>query len=426
MKEKKVSVSEVQDKSKSSLHVANRHDTPDWRLQLATTDRGNPKATFGNAVIAFAAAPEWTNVAFDQFKLEMVKRDRTSAKPWADADTLRALKWLHEQEIYVRKNEAHDAITLVAREHGFHPVKDYLESLTWDGLERVPNLFFDYFGVKPAGGERDTYVRAATVRWMISAVARIFQPGCKADHVLILHGPQGMGKSTGVTALVGAPWFSDNLSDIRNKDALLELSGNWVLELGELKQLVTVSEAEFSKAFFSRQTDKFRAPYGRVVEEHRRQCVFCGTTNSDSFLRDATGNRRYWVIRCGEQYDGREWAPGDLVDTKAIEKWRDQLWAESLARYKRGELWYLDSTQLIAAASAQRREFFEVDVWSDLVLRYVEPQDSVSVAEILNYALGKPQGSWNRADEMRVAGILKFNKWTLRRGRERRWFPPEK
>jgi len=396
--------------------------------KLKRTDTGKIIPSFDNATYAFRHAPEWSTLAFNDFKGEMV--NDTPPVTWNDTLTLFALEWLHDVGVRVSKTECFDALTLVARKRTFHPVRDYLNELVWDGVGRIDNLFFDYFGTKPLGGDRDRYVQAVASKWMISAVARAYRPGCKADHLLILVGPQGMGKSTGIAVLVGPNWFSDNLADIHEKDAMVNLQGNWVIELAELKQLLRLDEAEYAKAFFSRQTDKFRPPYGRVTEEHPRQCVFFGTTNRAEFLRDDTGNRRYWPIECGQVFEGRDWQPGDLVDVEALSKARNLLWAEAVARSKAGETWHLDDKTLISAASAQRREHFESDVWTEKILTYAEYQigqgdASVSISDILERALGRPTGQWHPGDTQRVGRILRHHGWQFKKTNKGNvWLPP--
>ena len=211
-----------------------------------------------------------------------------------------------------------------------HPVRDYLTALVWDGISRLDSWLITYLDA-----EDTPLIRAIGSRWMISAVARIMQPGAKVDHMLILEGPQGGKKSSALKTLAGAEWFTDELAEIGSKDAAQQMRGIWIIEIAELD---AISRAEVSriKAFLTRTTDRYRPPYERYVVEVPRQCVFAGSVNPETYLRDETGNRRFWPVRCGS------------IDIDALRHDRDQLWAEAVARYRQGAIWWLDEPELIA------------------------------------------------------------------------------
>lgn len=252
---------------------------------------------------------------------------------------------------------------------------------------------------------------------MKSAVARINEPGSKADHCLIAEGPQGGGKSTAFR-YVAEPWFTDDIADLGTKDASLATIGAWVIELSELDAM---SRAEFSriKAFISRTTDRFRPPYGRRVIESPRQCVFVGTVNHAEYLRDETGGRRFWPVTCGQ------------IDLEGLRRDRDQLWAEATARYRQGERWWLEETNAIEAAKEEQEARYSADPWEQPIADYLcDVFGSVTTAEVLEKAIKKPTGQWTRADEMRVAAILRRLRWKngSRQGsgqRRRTYIPPE-
>jgi hypothetical protein len=219
------------------------------------------------------------------------------------------------------KDVTHQAVDIRAHECAFHPVRDYLHSLTWDGQPRIASLFPDYFG---AHGECSAYAEAVSRMFMVSLVARIIEPGCKVDHLPVIEGPQGAGKST-ACRLLGGEWFSDALPDIGSKDAQQFLRGKWLIEVSEMHAM-TRAEAAQLKAFITRQEERYRPSHGRKEVFEARQCVFIGTTNKDAYLRDETGGRRFWPIKATS------------IDLDALARDRDQLFAEAVAAYRSFQL----------------------------------------------------------------------------------------
>ena len=208
------------------------------------------------------------------------------------------------------------------QENAYHPVREYLDALVWDGKTRLDTLL-SYF----LGAEDNAYIRSAGRKWMIASIARIRDPGCKFDHMLILIGAQGVGKSQFFNRIARhQAWFSDSMSKFDNsKEAMEQLAGKWIIEIGELS-VMKRSEVESIKTFLTKQDDSYRPSYGRRLETFPRQCVFGGTTNRDDFLQDATGNRRFWPVPITDTK--RMW--GELTPEIV-----DQLWAEADAAYSR-------------------------------------------------------------------------------------------
>jgi predicted P-loop ATPase len=234
---------------------------------------------------------------------------------------------------------------------------------------------------------------------MISAVARAYQPGCKADHVLILEGPQGQGKSSAFRVLGGA-FYSDDMPDLSSKDASLSANSAWIIELAELDSMAK-TEVSRIKAFISRQVDKFRPPYGRSVVEVPRGSVFCGSVNpGGKYLKDESGGRRFWPVACG-----------DVLNLDALERDRDQLWAEAVTRYKKGEKWWLTEQKLIEAATQEQEERYRKDDWESLIAPWLLNQSETSIAEILAIIIKKEPAFWTHTDSIRIGTILTRLGW---------------
>ena len=258
--------------------------------------------------------------AYDKFSHRVVSRGalpwRKSAKGtiWTDADDACLRNYLSKYYGITGKQIIDDALTETVNKNKFHPVRDYLDSLCWDGTPRIDRLYIDYLGA-----EDTEYTRTITRTHLRAAIARIYRPGCKFDNCLVLYGAQGIGKSTLLSRL-GGPWFNDSIANIQNKDALEQLQGSWCIELQEMQATNRAGNDQI-KAFLSKQVDKFRVAYGRRTEEYPRQCIFFATTNEDICLKDRTGGRRFWILDCtGEALK----SVLDMTDEE-----RDQIWAEA-------------------------------------------------------------------------------------------------
>lgn len=279
---------------------------------------------------------------------------------WRDADDAQLEAYLAVTYTEFTRAKIFSAITKVADDRSYHPVKEYLESLPdWDGVPRVDRLLVDYLGAVD-----DTYTHEATRKTLCAAIARVFNPGCKFDTVLTLEGPQGAGKST-LAKFLGGDWFSDSisLSDTKDKTAAEKVQGNWIIEFSELAGLRKADERDL-KGFITRQDDKYRASYGRRVESHPRQCIFIGTTNeSDGYLNDASGGRRYWPISVTGNGRKSIW--------EATQEERSQIWAEALVYMKKGEKLTLSEDARITAAKRQK-EAMQSDPREGMIREYLE------------------------------------------------------
>lgn len=247
---------------------------------------------------------------------------------WNDGDDAQ-LRYLMETYFEIdTKSKIEDEVMSVANNNSFHKVQEYLRGLTWDGTPRMEEIFINYLGA-----EDTLYTRTITRKSLIAAVGRVFKPGVKYDNMIVLTGEQGIGKSQ-ILAKLGKEWFSDTLSDLKNKDAYEGLRGKWILELGEMSFLNKVDN-NTAKHFISKQIDTFRVAYGKRTQDFPRQCVFFGTTNERFYLKDKTGNRRFFPVNCS--YDRRK---KNVYLDENIDSEIDQVWAEAVAAWNTGEsLW---------------------------------------------------------------------------------------
>jgi predicted P-loop ATPase len=358
-----------------------------------------------NGITALRFAPEWQGVlAYDEFRSNVVTLKPTpwGASPtngWTDHEDRLTAEWLQRHRIFVSVEIASQAVQTVAVQHRVHPVRQYLEALRWDHIPRLDRWLATYLGV-----DESNYSYAVGTRWMLSAVARIYQPGAKADCCLILEGPQGIKKSTALSTLAGE-YFTDELADLGSKDAALQVSGVWIVEISELDSLAR-SEIASIKAFTSRTTDRFRPPFGKRVIECPRQCVFAGTVNHTEYLRDETGARRFWPVRCGS------------IDIDHLVRDRDQLWAEAKVRFLSGEKWWLDTAGLIDIAAEEQAARYQGDPWEEVIARWLEVRATTSVSELLEKCLSKPQAQWTQADKNRIGRCLRSLGWERYRERD--------
>lgn len=385
---------------------------------LKRTDRGLLHPILANVVRVIELSPEY-DLAFNTFAMRTeARRSPVTADSvvWDDAADKRACVHLQRQHAWQSGGPGPrmvaDAIEVIARQHEFHPVRDYLDKCAdaWDGQERLVTLLPKYFAV-----DETDFVRAVGPMWMVSAVARVSVPGCKADHVLVFEGNQGKLKSTGVKVLASPEWFTDELPDLHSKDAAIQLLGRWIVEGAELDTMSRALASTF-KAFTARTTDIYRPPYGVRTVEMPRQNVFAGSTNQSCYLTDETGNRRVWPVRV----IGR-------VQVDALARDRDQLWGEAVHAYRNGRQWWFDNETMAADEQEAR---YVADAWEPRVLEYVErrTEAGVVVGDILSDAIGIEMRLWTRHDQMRVSSILRRAGWLRRQTREHerrtwRYFP---
>ena len=364
-----------------------------------------PRPVLFNVLEILTQDPHWAGVfGYDAFacKETLLARPPYLADdgPWpvrqiTDEDDTETSNWLQrEYDLCASTSLIHEAIQALAHRHPYHPVRDYLRRLSWDGTPRLETWLTTY-----CHAEDTPYHRAVGAKTLVSWVARVEEPGCKADCVTILQGDQGLGKSTTWEVLAGKPWFSDTMPDIERKDAMENLHGKWIVELGELA-VMQRSEREAIKRFVSANQDHYRPSYGRRAVTFPRQTIFVGTTNKEQIFQDETGNRRFWPVRVPK--------PCDLA---ALQRDRDQLFAEAFARYQAGAQWYLAPGEDTLAV-VEQDERFEVDPWEEPVLLYVKSLEQVSTRQVMEQGFEWDNPLlWTQANSKRIGAILRRHDW---------------
>lgn len=387
-----------------------------WQTKLELDKNGGISESLTNFVTILRYDQRLHEIAYNEHSCGISIRDAEllpweQLKPgWSDADLVSLTAYLDRVYHIFSPSKLKNALLTITAERSFHPIKEYLEGLPeWDRKKRLETLLIDYLGA-----EGSSYVRAVTRKTLVAAVARVYEPGIKFDTVLVLSGPQGIGKSM-FFAKLGGVWFSDSLtiSDMRDKTGAEKLQGFWIMEIGEMNGIKKV-EVETVKSFASRQDDKFRVAYGTVVESHPRQCVICGTSNSQHFLRDVTGNRRFWPVQVTGECEKHPWN----MDKALLE----QIWAEALTLYNAGEELILKGTDAEMAAEKQQ-EALENDDREGLVREYLDkllPADwaKLSLSEKRMYLAGDEFTTQNRAGVAPRDKVCNLEIWAECFGRE--------
>ena len=388
-------------------------ENANWQDGLDIDKHGKVKDTLGNLALILRNDPRLKDISYNIHRSGIdIRRDAegkttlpwTQLKPgWNESD-LGAIQ-IYLERVYglYTPSKLKGILLAIAAERSYHPIRDYFDALpAWDGVPRVETLFMDYLGSPDTA-----YIRAIARKMMVAAVARIYEPGIKFDSVVVLNGPQGMGKSS-FFAKLGGKWFSDSLtiSDMKDKAAPEKLQGYWILELGELAGLKKM-DVETVKAFITRQDDKFRHSYGYSVEDHPRQCIIVGSTNNgDGFLRDVTGNRRFWPVTCTTNSPHHPWEVESVVS---------QLWAEAYMLYRTGEQLFL-SPEEEKQASMEQTAALESDVREGMIAEYLgkllpEDWDRMDLAERRGFLRGDPFTSGNRVGTVQRTTVCAVEVW---------------
>ncbi|WP_141933474.1 virulence-associated E family protein [Bradyrhizobium sp. UNPA324] len=382
----------------------------EWHKKLISTPAG-PKPLLANVVTALRTCPQWHSVlAYDAFGMQTIA---DLAPPWGgdgnriwtpDDDVL-ATDWMQRHGIGVNVATTEKAVETVARDRSFHPVIDYLDQLRHDGKGRVGNWLSAYLGAA-----ENAYHQHVGRAMLVGAVARIYKPGCKNDTMPIFEGVQGALKSTAIRTLF-EPWFTDELADFGSKDSAMQMRGAWGIEVSELDAM-SKSEVSRIKAFISRTTDRFRPPYGSRIIESPRSCVFWGSTNSDRYLKDETGGRRFWPVKVGK------------IDIAGLTEAREQLWAEAVTLFRADYPWWIIKPDILRQVEDEQRQRYVGDVWDAAVERYVQGETQVSLEKVMRDGVGLDLARCGQPEQNRVVACLKslgFQRTQVRSGDKRHW-----
>jgi predicted P-loop ATPase len=373
---------------------------PSWYSDIVRWENDEPKPIMFNCIIGFSDEV-WQGVLwYNEYTDCIVLRkpppyqgdDQFKERMWDGHDTIKSLHWMQQRGLNCTKDHVMDAAGYVAVR--FNPIVEYFTSLIWDGVPRLDTWLHKYLGC-----DDNEYHTAIGSKWMIGAVARVYEPGCKFDSALILEGIQGVGKSE-VFHIIGGKWFTDDVDQLGTKDCAMQIHGAWIVEMAELSSM-TYSDVNKAKAFITRQVDKFRPPYGREVRDFPRMNAFAGTVNGMEYLKDDTGGRRFWP------------ASVKFVAKRELEADRDQLIAEAIHRYLLDEKWWLDNPDVIEVATEEQESRMTSDPWLASIDNYVSDASRVSrqgfyVTELLEHALLiSDKTKWTQRESRRAVACLR-------------------
>jgi len=378
---------------------------PAWpdEVPLARNRMGEIRATLGNALLYVRFFPQIRGRL--SYSERWLRCEWSTPPPWprpgrgpavTDDDAVELAAWISERDgVGFGKDAIHSAMDAEARQHPSDEVRSYLEGLKWDGVERTLGWLAVYLGAEP-----DEWLCEAGRSWLVSAVARAMDPGCQCDYMIVLEGAQGTRKSSALRTLAGEDYFADLAMDPGSQGTIEAIHGPWIIEWSELSGL-SRREAESVKGFLTRRTDRFRPAYGRKTQDLHRRCIFAGSTNEKTYLSDPTGARRYWPVRCGE------------IDIEALERDRDQLWAEAVTLYESGAQRWL-SAECEAAVAVEQDSRQIQDTWDDKIQAWIDARppsvdgddDYISTTEVLGQALDLPSSAQTTGTSRRLSASM--------------------
>jgi predicted P-loop ATPase len=370
----------------------------DWLSSCILSDTGKPLPVLANAMTALRAVMSHALVYDEMLCAPMLREPLGNGnfklRPVTDTDVGVVQERLQRLGLSrLGRDAMHQAVDMYAKECSFHPIQDWLNSLRWDRRSRARNFFPAYFGA-----ENSPYTATVGTMFLISMVARIFEPGCKVDHLPVIEGPQG-GLKSSACAILGAQWFSDGLPDVTaGKDVSQHLRGKWLIEVSEMHAMSRAETTQL-KAFITRQVERYRPSHGRLEVMEPRQCVFIGTTNKDSYLRDETGGRRFWPVKAGK------------IDIEGLRRDRDQLFAEAVVLHRQGVRWWPDKDFERQHIRPEQEARYEVDAWEERIAEYLKVNTRVTIGMVASDGLGIETARLGRADQLRIAAALDHLGW---------------
>lgn len=370
-------------------------DDPPWLDDCIKGETGKPISVVANALVALRSDPAMRECfSFDEMLCAPLLQMDGEVRPVDDTDVVELQTWLQHAGLKrIGRETVHDAIRVRAFENAFHPVREYLTSLRWDKVGRL-----DHWLTARLGVEANPYTEAVGRMFLISMVARVLDPGCKTDHMLILEGPQGALKSS-VCSVLGGKWFSENMPDVSvGKDVSQHLRGKWLIEVSEMHAM-SRAETALLKAFITRTVERYRPSYGRMEVIEPRQCVFIGTTNRETYLRDETGGRRFWPVKTGN------------IDIDGLKADRDQLFAEAVHLYRAGKPWWPSREFEREHMLHEQEARYEADVWEDNIREYVAFKVRVTIGDVARQALFLETPRIGTAEQRRIAAVLETLGW---------------
>jgi predicted P-loop ATPase len=383
-----------------------------WLGRVQKDGRGKPRRNLYNLLLFLRESPGLgRTLRYNDFS----GRVEWNGKPLADEDIIDIRLIIEEAGAQLgfdpSKDDVRPAVARHALENRFDPVRDYLDGSTWDKRPRLDTWLRDFMGAP-----EHEMIAIFGSKFLIGAVARIYEPGCQMDNMLVFEGKQGAGKTTAVSALFGRDMMISSISDFKTKESSIAIQGRWVVEVAELAALKKTDITDI-KRFLTETVDQYRPTYGNNMVDRPRRCVFIGTTNEHQYLKDATGNRRFWPVPCGDVR---------VADLAAV---RDQIWAEAVSRYRSGEKWWLTDAEHVARAEALQGDRAEGDTWADVIDRWLaDPEvighEFMSVGVILSEAIKMPIDRQGKLDEMRVSNHLTKRGWTRVKKRLTKNAPP--
>lgn len=373
-----------------------------WQTQLDCTQSG-PRSSLQNAVKVLRLDPIWRSerLWYDEF-LDRVLIANSPAREWNDRDDSRVALYMQEQVgmLTASSTLVREAVHVVADERTRHCVRDWLVGLEWDGIERIALALEDHWGAQIMDGQPSDYVRAASENFFIGMIARVFQPGCQLDTMIVFEGSEGINKSSSLRIL-GGEWQSTGHESVQTKDFFEVLRGKWLIEISEMDAFSRAEQTRI-KSVISTPVDRYRPSYGRSARDYPRQCVFVGTTNKDEWGNDETGLRRYWPIRCG------------AINLESLKLAREQMFAEAVSKYKAGAKWW----EMPGSAKDVQADRQSQDVWTQDVVEWTDAsprKTEITIADVLKNAIKKDVEKRGKLDEMRIARVLTLNGWKKHR-----------